>query len=180
MRTVKGVRTATAKTCHRVARERLRVRVVPKPLPMPEVPRLLEELVVRTSGRRLPAVVLLVATRPRVGLVPLVPRRPLVDGGASLLAVCSSSRRLRSSSRRRSSSAALRSAARCFSRASASCSARSSERPFQPGLRISRWLCSVCERILVHVFNRLDALATVWATTWGSHNPISMRQFYKK
>lgn len=123
---------------HRAARERLRVRVVPAPLTMPDVPRLLDELVVGGSGRRLPEVPLLVAVRPRVVRDPLVPRMPLDDEGASLLAVSCSSRRRRSSSLLCSSSAALHSAARCFSNASASCSARSSVRPFQPGLRTRR------------------------------------------
>jgi hypothetical protein len=151
---------------HLVARERLRV--VPIPRPIPVVPRPLDELDAGGSGRRLPVVPLLVAILPRLRVV-LGPLVPLELEGANLLTTSSSSRRRRSSSRLCSSSAALRSATRCFSNPSASCSAKSSVRPFQAGFSIRRWLCSVCERILVHVFNKEDASATVLTTTCAHH-----------
>ena len=99
---------------------------------MPDVPRLLDDLDVDGSGKRLAVVPLLVATRPRLR-VDLKPRVPRDAEGLSLCAVSSSSRRRRASSRLCSSSAALRSAARCRSMASASCSARSSVTPFHDG-----------------------------------------------
>lgn len=95
---------------------------------------------------------------------PAVPRRGL-EPGARLRLVSASSLRRRNSSRRCSSSRALRSASCCRWRASASCSTRSSVVPFHLGSRIRRWLCSVWDRILVHVLRRVDALFTVCVTT---------------
>lgn len=92
-----------------------------------------------------------------------VPRMLLVPG-ASLRFVSSSSLRRRNSSRRCSSSRARRSASCCLCSASASCSARSSVVPFQLGLRMRRWLCSVCDRIRVQVLSRVEALLTVCVT----------------
>lgn len=46
-------------------------------------------------------------------------------------------------------------------------SCRSWVEPFQFGLRMSRWLCSVCERMRVHVLRRVEALSTVWETFCG-------------
>lgn len=93
-----------------------------------------------------------------------VPRAiPLDDDGAEVanLFLSSSSAFLRSSSRRRSASAALRSASCCFCNASFSMSTRSCVAPFHSGLRISRWLCSVWDRMRVHVLSRVEALSTV-------------------
>jgi hypothetical protein len=105
--------------------------------------------------------------RPRVPLTD--PRDPLAGvDAANLRLPSSSSRRRRASSRRCSSSAALRWAASCRCRASASCSATSSVAPFQAGLRMRRWLCSVCDNIRVHVLSSTEALFTVLETVWKS------------
>lgn len=50
----------------------------------------------------------------------------------------------------------------------------SAEAPFQEGFRRRRWLCSVCERMDVHVFRRVEAFDTVRDTVYsfrqyGSH-----------
>lgn len=109
--------------------------------------------------------------KPRTPLVPLVPLVPDPRPAAELVPArralsCSSALR-RTSSRRRSSSAALRSRACCRAAASASMSCRSWVEPFQLGLRMSRWLCSVCERMRVQVLRRVEALSTVWETFCG-------------
>lgn len=102
--------------------------------------------------------------------LPLVTPRPTprddVDVPAALL-LSSSSAFLRASSRRRSTSAARLSASCCFCSASFSMSTRSCVDPFQSVLRISRWLCSVCERIRVQVLSSVEALSTVLETVWS-------------
>lgn len=141
--------------------------VVPTPLPMPEVPRVLDAVPGLLLSDRWDAVPPRELTRPRLVVRVLdAPRMPRDGVGApSLRFSSSSSRRRRRSSRLCSSSAALRSAARCLSSASASCSARSSVAPFQPGWRMRRWLCSVCDRMRVQVLRRVEALETVFETT---------------
>lgn len=90
--------------------------------------------------------------------------RPAAEPVPAMRALSCSSALRRTSSRRRSSSAALRSAACCRAAASASMSCRSWAEPCQLGLRMSRWLCSVCERMRVQVLRRVEALVTVWET----------------
>jgi hypothetical protein len=91
---------------------------------------------------------------------------PLEDDGAVPAALfrSSSSAFLRASSRRRSASAARLSASCCFCSASFSMSTRSCVAPFHSGLSSSRWLCSVCDRMRVHVLRRVEALSTVLET----------------
>lgn len=38
--------------------------------------------------------------------------------------------------------------------------------PFQSGLRMRRWLCSVCDSMRVHVLRSAVALFTVCDTVW--------------
>ena len=141
--------------------------VEPTPLPILEAPRVPdapdEELV---SCAVVPPRTVDDLARVRAPLSLIAPRVPrAVPDAAACLRSVSVSRFLRSSSRLSSSSAALRSAARCLRRASASCSARSSVAPLQPGFSISRWLCSVCESIRVQLFKRIEALWTDFKTT---------------
>jgi hypothetical protein len=113
---------------------------VPNPLPIFEVPRLLElaPAVVEELEAPLPIELALVLPRtdPRL---PAIPRDPRVEVAVpNLLFSSSSSRRRRSSCFRSSSSAALLISACCLRKASASCSAKSSVAPFQLGCRINR------------------------------------------
>lgn len=94
--------------------------------------------------------------------LPLVPRIDVEP--PSRRRSSSSSRRRWISNRRCSSSCARRSASCCRAMASASCCAMSSVTPFQLGWSSRRWLCSVCDRIRVHVLSRVDALLTVLDT----------------
>lgn len=121
---------------------------------------------------------------PRVDPIPLpratplvVPRTPreltlprvvltLLELAPDSRCLWSSSARRLNSLRRLSSSAALRSAAAALAAASASMSARSCDAPFHEGFRSSRWLCSVCERMRVHVLRRVEAVLTVLETVY--------------
>jgi hypothetical protein len=129
-----------------------------KPVPVPEAP-----LAVPIPLPRTPALVVprtpRVLARPRV--VPAV-----LEVAVASRCLCSSSTRRRNSFRRLSSSAVLRSAAAALAAASLSTSARSCDAPFHEGFRSSRWLCSVCERIRVHVFRRVEAVLTVLETVY--------------
>lgn len=152
------------------------VRPTPNPLPICDPARelRLEELVPPTPlllvvvpPRRIPRPLVV-----RAPLVPAAPRpRPVVDAADVVPAIralsCSSSLR-RISSRRRSASLRSRCLASSRSIFSASISSRSLLAPFQFLLRMRRWLCSVCDRIRVHVFRRVDALVTVWETLCNS------------
>lgn len=105
--------------------------------------------------------------------LPLVMPRPIpraLDDVAvpATLRLSSSSALLRASSRRCSASAARLSASCCFLSASFSSSVMSFVAPFHSGLRINRWLCSVCERIRVQVFSNVEALSTVLETVCTS------------
>lgn len=142
------------------------VRDAPKPLPICDPAR---ELVPPYPPVLDPAPVPpLRMPRPRVlPLTPLVPEpRPAAEPVPAIRALSCSSALRRTSSRRRSSSAALRSAACWRAIASASMSCMSWVEPFQSGLRMSRWLCSVCESMRVQVLRRVEALLTVWETFW--------------
>jgi len=141
----------------------------PYPRPMP--------LVVRRDPVAAPRTLPLVtcpptATYPLVAVVVvLVPRlvgRPLPLGGAFEGFAAASARRFSSSSavlaaaiRRSFSSCSLLSAACCFAYASRSASARSLLAPCQEGLRISLWLCSVCDNMRVQVLRSAEAESTV-------------------
>jgi len=113
-----------------------------------------------------PRVTPLATPRPRpVPLVTLEPRVPrVVDVADTSLWRSSSSAFRRASSRRLSASSRLRSASCCLCSASLSMSTKSWVAPFQEGFSSSRWLCSVCDTILVQVFKRVLALFTVCAT----------------
>lgn len=45
-------------------------------------------------------------------------------------------------------------------------STRSCVAPFQLGFKMRRWLCSVCDKMLVQVLSKVDALLTVLDTVW--------------
>jgi len=107
-------------------------------------------------------------TRPRVPVV--VPRVLLVVGCARFLASSSAFRA--AASRCLCSSCSRLSAACCFRIASFSMSATSCVAPCQFGLRISRWLCSVWERIRVQVLSRVAAELTVRETVYS---PLQVR-----
>lgn len=138
------------------------VRDDPKPLPICEPPRMLELAPptpppVPAPPRNMPPRV-----PPRTPLTPLTPDpRPAAEPVPAIRALSCSSALRWAASRRRSSSAALRSRACWRAAASASMSCRSWVEPFQLGLRMSRWLCSVCERMRVQVLRRVEALSTV-------------------
>lgn len=125
------------------------------PVPNPEV-----GLVVPIPLPR--AVALVVPLTPRVLTLPRT-GPVLLEPVAVSRCLCSSARR-RTSARRLSSSAALRSAAAALAAASLSMSARSCDAPFQDGFRSSRWLCSVCDKMRVHVLRRVEAVFTVLET----------------
>lgn len=102
-------------------------------------------------------------TRPReVALVVprVVPRALLVVGGCARFLASSSAFRA-AASRCLCSSCSRRSAACCLRIASFSMSATSCVAPCQLGLRISRWLCSVWDRIRVQVLSSVEAELTV-------------------
>ncbi len=156
------------------------------PLPIPDVFRELATLLDVVSARSAPYAdeedEVVVVAPPLVTplTLPLVTPRPvpLVDEDGAVpaaLRLSSSSAFLRASSRRRSASAARLSASWCFCSVSVSMSTRSWVEPFQSGLRISRWLCSVCERMRVHVLSSVEALSTVLDTVYVSSQlyPIS-------
>jgi hypothetical protein len=65
------------------------------------------------------------------------------------------------------SSAARRSAACCRYISSSSIAATSCDAPCHCGLRMRRWLCSVCDRMRVHVWRRVEAFCTVLDTVWS-------------
>lgn len=147
--------------------------VLPKPLPIPEVALALpyiEGCPVSVRGATVDADIprppLVIPPLPLAIPRPIPPRTelPLVVGAPTVLCRSSSSAFLRASSLRRSRSAACLSASCCFWSASFSMSCRSWVDPFQSVLRMSRWLCSVCERIRVQVLRRVDALSTVFET----------------
>lgn len=99
--------------------------------------------------------------------LPLVkPREPLLAPAATACArfFSSSSAFLAAASLRWCSSCSLRSAACCLAAASFSISAMSFVAPCHLGFRISLWLCSVCERVRVHVFSNVEAELTVRET----------------
>ena len=149
------------------ARPTLLPLVLPSPLPMLEPLRALCMLEAVVSAdvlvlAPLPTPEPLVSPRTR----PLVPRatRPVDDEEATRRLRSSSSAFRRAASRRRSTSAALRSASCCLYKASLSISTRSCVAPFQFGFVKSRWLCSVCDRMRVHVLRSVEALVTVLDT----------------
>lgn len=127
------------------------------PVPNPE-----GGLVVPTPLPR--AVALVVPLTPRVLTLPRP--GPVVLGPTVVSRCLCSSALRRASPRRLSSSAALRSAAAALAAASLSMSARSCDAPFQDGFRSSRWLCSVCDRMRVHVLRRVEAVLTVLETVY--------------
>lgn len=98
------------------------------------------------------------------------PLRPLVLAAlvgrlaASVLLRSSSSALRAAASRRACSSRSRRSIACCCAIVSASISAKSWVAPCQLGSRMRRWLCSVAERIRVHVCKSVEAEVTVWFT----------------
>lgn len=144
------------------------VRDAPKPLPICEPPRVLE--LAPPTPEPVPGPPLSMPPRvpPRTPLTPLTPDpRPAAEPVPAMRALSCSSAFRRASSRRRSSSAALRSRACWRAAASASMSCKSWVEPFQLGLRMRRWLCSVCERIRVQVLRRVEALSTVWETFYA-------------
>ena len=85
---------------------------------------------------------------------------------ASLLLASSASARLCTSSRLLSSSCSRLCASSAFRASSCSASAASWLAPCQPGCRMRRWLCSVCERMRVQVLRRVEAVVTVLDTVW--------------
>ncbi len=146
----------------------------PRPLPLvlPN-PRPIPDTVLADGILDVDVLVLVLAPVPVLALPPLVipprprdlvPRAAPRPGAGACLGFSSSSALLRASSRRRSPSVARRSASCCLASASFSISARSCVAPFQFGFSINRWLCSVWERIRVHVFKSVEALPTVFAT----------------
>lgn len=134
-------------------------RVLPRPLPMPDT-----VLALGMLDDELLVLVLVLAPLARPLPLPLVPRVVPLAGAGVCLGLSSSSAFLLTSSRRRSASAARRAASCCWAMASFSISRRSCVAPFQFGLSIRRWLCSVWESIRVHVLRRVEALPTVFAT----------------
>lgn len=109
------------------------------------------------------AVALVVPRVPRVLTLPR-PVPALLELAVASRCLWVSSARRRASARLLSSSAALRSAAAALAAASFSMSARSCVAPFQVGFKMSLWLCSVCERIRVHVLRSVEAALTVFET----------------
>lgn len=153
------------------------VQVLPRPREIPVVPPVTRPIPL--TGRRVVAVVeeprvvrvrlvltLGVLPRPVLRTVPrLDPRPPRVFNARRR----SSSSALRAAASRCCCSASSRrSAACCLWMASFSMSATSWVAPCQLGFRIKRWLCSVWDSILVHVFRRVDADVTVFDTVYKS------------
>lgn len=158
------------------------VRDAPKPLPICDpalelaLPVLVfptppdEEEAPNTPPRKLLPRVVRAVRAPRCPALtpPRVPRTPVplaVVPPASLRRSASSAAR-RSSSRLRCSSAARRCASSCCATRSSSTASRSRVEPCQSLLRRRRWLCSVCDRMRVHVLRRVEAFVTVLETVW--------------
>lgn len=140
----------------------------PRPMPLPARP-LVESL--RPTPRPVcpptptyPVVVVDVEV-PR-GRVPLP--LPLVAGfgGPASALLRSSSAFLAAASLRACSSAARRSTACFLWLSSSSMSSTSCVAPCHCGFRMSRWLCSVWERMRVHVWRSVEAFWTVLDTVW--------------
>ena len=143
------------------------------PVPVPRPIPLIGRRVVVVDDPRAPVRLVLtlgVLPSPVLRTVPRpVPLPPLVFAARRL----SSSSALRAAASRCCWRAcSRRSAACCLCIASFSLSATSWVAPCQLGLRINRWLCSVWDRIRVHVLRRVDADVTVLETVC-----IAIREF---
>ena len=149
------------------------------PLPLPRTPMPLPMPLVVLPGATPPLDVPLVPPCPPTPTYPLpalpadVPL-PLALGpltlpftsAASLRLFSSSSAFLAAASRLCDSSTSFLSFSCCRSRFSFSASAISCVAPCHEGLRIRRWLCSVWERMRVHVWSNVEALDTVRETDY--------------
>jgi hypothetical protein len=138
----------------------------PRPMPLPARPpvdplRLRPRPVCPPTPTYPPVVdVVVEAPRPLVTLpLPLV----LALGAASALRRSSSSL-LAAASLLACSSAARRSAACCRYVSSSSMATKSCDAPCHCGFRMSRWLCSVWDKMRVHVWSRVEAFWTVLET----------------
>jgi hypothetical protein len=130
---------------------------MPVPLTVCDVPRPPpDKLLDRPATYPVPLILPLPVPLPRP-LLPLVPRTAV----PACRCLSSSSALRLVSSRRLSSSAALLSAACAFNTISFSIFATSWLAPCQFGLRIKRWLCSVCDSIRIQVFRSVEADVTV-------------------
>jgi len=157
----------------------------PNPLPMLDPLRALCKLDTLLSAAKLE---LLLVLPPRPMPEPLVnplprdrvPRAPRVVVDVVVVGAClcrsASSAFRRASSRLLSASAARLSASCCLRRFSLSISSRSCVAPLQFGFRISRWLCSVCDRMRVHVLSRVLALVTVCDTVYRRGQEYTCQQ----
>ena len=153
-------------------------RTLPIPLPMPvplrpvcDVPRLPTVLLDPPATCPVPLILPPLPAPLPLPLVPLGPRTVV----PACRCLSSSSALRRASSLLLSSSAALLSAACAFKTISFSISATSALAPFQLGFSINRWLCSVCERIRIHVFKSVDADDTVRETVCENNQYVRSR-----